>query len=43
MKRKHSQPQIVAQLRQADVLLGRGNSVAEARKELDISKHSYYG
>jgi uncharacterized protein with PhoU and TrkA domain len=40
MKRKHRGPQIGAKLRQADVLLGRGKSVAEACKELDISEHT---
>ncbi len=42
MKKKHSGPQIVSKLRQADVLLGRGKTVAEACKELDISEHTYY-
>lgn len=42
MKKKHSGPQIVAKLRQADVLLGRGKTVPEACKELDISEHTYY-
>lgn len=42
MKKKHSGPQIVAKLRQADVLLGRGKTIPEACKELDISEHTYY-
>jgi len=42
MKNKHSGPQIVAKLRQADVLLGQGKSVPEVRKELEISDKTYY-
>ena len=42
MKNKHSGPQIVAKLRQADVLLGQGKSVPEVCKELEISDKTYY-
>ena len=42
MKRKHSGPQIVAKLRQADVLLGQGKAVPEACKDLEISEQTYY-
>ena len=42
MKKKHSGPQIVAKLRQADVLLGRGKTVPEACKDLEISEQTYY-
>ena len=42
MKNKHSGPQIVAKLRQADVLLGQGKSVPEVCKELQISDKTYY-
>jgi transposase-like protein len=42
MKRKHSGPQIVAKLRQADVLLGQGKTVPEACKEIEISEQTYY-
>lgn len=42
MKRKHSGPQIVAKLRQADVLIGRGKTVPEICKEIDVSEQTYY-
>ena len=42
MKKKHSGTQIVEKLRKEDVLLGRGKTVAEECKELDISEHTYY-
>ena len=42
MKKKHSGPQIVAKLRQADVLLGQGKAVPEACKDLEISEQTYY-
>lgn len=42
MKNKHSGPQIVAKLRQADVLLGQGKSVPEVCKDLEISDKTYY-
>ena len=40
--RKHSGPQIVAKLRQADVLLGQGKSVPEVCKDLEVSEQTYY-
>ena len=42
MKKKHTGPQIVAKLRQADVLIGQGKSVPEVCKEIDVSEHTYY-
>ena len=42
MKKKHTGPQIVAKLRQADVLIGRGKSVPEVCKDIDVSEHTYY-
>ena len=42
MKKKHSGPQIVAKLRQADILIGQGKTVPQVCKELDISQHTYY-
>lgn len=42
MKKKHTGPQIVAKLRQADVLLAQGKSVPEVCKEIDVSEHTYY-
>jgi putative transposase len=42
MKKKHSGPQIVAKLRQADILIGQGKSVPEVCKELDVTDATYY-
>ena len=42
MKKRFSGPQIVAKLRQADVLIGQGKSVPELGKELEISQQPYY-
>ena len=42
MKKRFSGPQIVAKLRQADVLIGQGKTVPEVCKEIDISQQTYY-
>ncbi len=42
MKKKHSGPQIVAKLRQADILIGQGKSIPEVCKELDVTDATYY-
>lgn len=42
MKNKHTGPQIVAKLRQADVLIGQGKSVPELCKEIEVSEQTYY-
>ena len=42
MKKRHSVEQIVAKLRQADVDLGKGLTVPEVCKQLDISEQTYY-
>ena len=42
MKKKHSGPQIVAKLRQADILIGQGKTVPEVCKEIEISEQTYY-
>jgi transposase-like protein len=42
MKKRHSGPQIVAKLRQADVLIGQGKSVPEVCREIEISQQTYY-
>ena len=41
MKKRHSGPQIVAKLRQADVLIGQGKSVPEVCKEIEVSEQTY--
>lgn len=40
--KKHSGPQIVAKLRQADVLIGQGKSVPEVCREIEVSEQTYY-
>ena len=42
MQKRYSGPQIVAKLRQADVLIGRGKAVPEVCKEIEISQQTYY-
>ena len=42
MKKKFSGPQIVAKLRQADILIGQGKKVPEVCKEIDVSENTYY-
>ena len=43
MSRKRPKPEeIVAKLRQADVLVGQGQSVAEAIRAIGVSEVSYY-
>ena len=42
MKKKHSGPQIVAKLRQADVLIGQGKGVPEVCREIEVSEQTYY-
>ncbi len=42
MKKKHSGPQIVSKLRQADILIGQGQSVPEVCREIEVSQQTYY-
>ena len=42
MNKKHTGPQIVAKLRQADVLIGQGKTVPEVCKEIEVSEQTYY-
>ena len=42
MKKRHGGPQIVAKLRQADVLIGQGKSVPEVCREIEVSQQTYY-
>jgi hypothetical protein len=41
MKKRYSSEQIVAMLRDADVLLGKGMKVPEASKQLRMQQHSH--
>lgn len=43
MKKRYSGPQIVAKLRQADLLIGQGKSVPEVCKEIEVSQHFFNG
>lgn len=42
MKKTHTGTQIVAKLRQADVLIGQGKTVPEVCKEIEVSEQTYY-
>lgn len=42
MKKRYSGPQIVAKLRQADVLIGQGKSVPDICREIEVSQQTYY-
>ena len=42
MKKQHTGTQIVAKLRQADVLIGQGKAIPEACKEIEVSEQTYY-
>ena len=42
IKRKHSGPQIVGKLRQADVLIDQGKSVPEVCKKIEVREQTYY-
>ena len=41
-KRKYSAEQIITKLREAEVLLSQGKTIAEASKVLEISEQTYY-
>lgn len=41
-KRRYSAEQIVTKLREAEVLLSQGKTIAEASKVLEISEQTYY-
>jgi len=42
MKKYYSGPQIVAKLRQADILIGQGKSIHEVCEEIEVSQQTYY-
>ena len=42
MKKRCTGNQIVAKLRPADVLIGKGKSVPEVCREIDVSEQTYY-
>jgi len=42
MKKRHTGSQIVAKLRQVDILVGQGKSIPEVCQEIEVSEHTYY-
>ena len=40
--RSYTPEQIITKLREAEILLGQGKTVKEARKQLEISEQTYY-
>ena len=42
MKKRYTETQIVAKLRHADVLIGKGNTVPEVCREIEVSQQTYY-
>ena len=42
MKKRYTGTQIVAKLRQADVLIGKGQTVPEVCREIEVSQQTYY-
>ncbi len=42
LQKRYTETQIVAKLRQADVLIGKGNSVPEVCREIEVSQQTYY-
>ena len=41
-KKRHTAEQIVAKLRQIDVLVAQGRTIGQACKEAEITEQSYY-
>lgn len=41
-RRRHSTEQIIGYLRQAEIMIGRGSTVVEVAKELDITTNTYF-
>lgn len=41
-KKKHTAEEIVTKLREADVLLAKGQSIAEACRQIGVSDQTYY-
>ena len=42
MKKRHTGQQIVAKLRQADGLIGKGKTVPDVCREIEVSQQTYY-
>ena len=41
MKKRHTGQQIVAKLRPADVLIGKGKSITQVCREIEVSEQTY--
>jgi len=42
MKKRYTETQIVSKLRQADVLIGKGQTVPDVCREIGVSQQTYY-
>lgn len=42
MKKRQNGQQVVAKLRQADVLIGQGKTIPEVCREIEVSEQTYY-
>jgi len=42
MKKRYTETQIVSKLRQADILIGKGQTVPEVCREIEVSQQTYY-
>jgi putative transposase len=42
MKKRYTETQIVSKLRQADVLIGKGQTVPDVCREIEVSQQTYY-
>ncbi len=42
MKKRYTGNQIVAKLRQADIMIGKGKTVPEVCREIEVSQQTYY-
>ena len=42
VKKGYSPEQIINKLREAEILLGRGSSIAEASKQIGVTEQTYY-
>jgi putative transposase len=42
MKKRYTETQIVSKLRQADVLIGKGQTVPDICREIEVSQQTYY-
>ena len=41
-RKRHTAEEVIGKLREAEVLLSRGQTVSEACRKLEVSEHTYY-